>query len=107
LGSTGTYCTICLCEYEDQEELRVLHCKHAFHKQCIDQWISKYVNNCPVCRGDGVKRKERNSSENQNNTNDNNANNNNNNNQNSTDNSNTSHRFNRRNTNLNNALHNK
>lgn len=55
LGSTGSYCTICLCEYEDKEELRVLKCKHAFHKMCIDQWISKYVNNCPICRGEGVK----------------------------------------------------
>ncbi|ORX59355.1 hypothetical protein BCR36DRAFT_249279, partial [Piromyces finnis] len=51
LGSTGNSCTICLCEYEDKDEIRVLHCKHAFHKQCIDEWISKYVNNCPICRG--------------------------------------------------------
>ncbi|OUM60532.1 hypothetical protein PIROE2DRAFT_46142, partial [Piromyces sp. E2] len=51
LGSTGNSCTICLCEYEDKDEIRVLHCKHAFHKQCIDEWISKYVNNCPLCRG--------------------------------------------------------
>jgi len=58
LGSTGNSCTICLCEYEDKDEIRVLHCKHAFHKQCIDEWISKYVNNCPLCRGDGVKREQ-------------------------------------------------
>ncbi|ORY73308.1 hypothetical protein LY90DRAFT_503161 [Neocallimastix californiae] len=90
LGSTGTQCIICLCEYEDQDELRVLHCKHAFHKQCIDQWISKYVNNCPVCRGDGVKRENTNSNTiNLNNNNNNNftngrSNNSNNNNENNT-----------------------
>jgi len=31
-------CQVCLCEYEDKEEVRQLHkCSHVFHRECIDQ----------------------------------------------------------------------
>jgi len=42
-------CPICLADYEDGDELRVLPCNHFMHKICLDAWL---VNNpsCPTCR---------------------------------------------------------
>lgn len=44
-------CTICLCELEDEEDVRRLPCMHLFHQTCVDQWL---VTNrkCPICRVD-------------------------------------------------------
>ncbi|RLN09271.1 E3 ubiquitin-protein ligase RING1-like [Panicum miliaceum] len=48
LGASG--CTVCLCEFQDGELLRLLpKCAHAFHVQCIDTWLRAHVN-CPLCR---------------------------------------------------------
>ena len=44
-------CTICLCEYEEDEEVRRLPCMHLFHVQCVDQWLSTNKR-CPICRVD-------------------------------------------------------
>lgn len=46
-----TSCCICLKEYKTNTKLRVLPCKHEFHKKCIDKWFSAHVK-CPVCRLD-------------------------------------------------------
>jgi hypothetical protein len=37
-GSTGDKCSICLNAYEGGERLRMLKCKHAYHKDCLDNW---------------------------------------------------------------------
>jgi len=42
-------CAICMCDYEQQDEYRVLPCGHDFHKGCIDQWLKKKAL-CPLCR---------------------------------------------------------
>lgn len=43
-------CAICLCEFEDGEELRTLpDCSHSFHATCIDMWLYSHWN-CPMCR---------------------------------------------------------
>lgn len=44
----GDVCSICRCAFEDEDELRVLACKHADHKDCIDQWL-KMSKACPLC----------------------------------------------------------
>jgi hypothetical protein len=31
----------------------VLNCRHGFHKNCVDQWLSKGSNSCPACRTEG------------------------------------------------------
>ncbi|KAF9980715.1 hypothetical protein BGZ65_004764 [Modicella reniformis] len=41
-------CAICLCDYEDEEELRKMNCSHYFHKNCVDKWL-KLNRNCPLC----------------------------------------------------------
>ncbi|KAK3812314.1 MAG: hypothetical protein J3Q66DRAFT_54912 [Benniella sp.] len=44
-------CAICLCDYEDLEELRHLPCDHIFHKDCVDEWL-KLKRTCPLCKYD-------------------------------------------------------
>ncbi|RWR79315.1 hypothetical protein CKAN_00788500 [Cinnamomum micranthum f. kanehirae] len=46
----GTECSICLNEFREDENLRLLpNCIHAFHLPCIDTWLKSNVN-CPLCR---------------------------------------------------------
>ncbi|CAH1786268.1 unnamed protein product [Owenia fusiformis] len=42
-------CNVCMCEYEENQNIRILPCFHEFHDSCIDQWI-KGNPTCPVCR---------------------------------------------------------
>ncbi|XP_052186197.1 RING-H2 finger protein ATL64-like [Diospyros lotus] len=43
-------CAICLCEFEEGEELRALpECGHSFHVACIDMWLYSH-STCPICR---------------------------------------------------------
>ncbi|KAG0009367.1 hypothetical protein BGZ81_003472 [Podila clonocystis] len=44
-------CAICLCDYEDDEELRKMACTHYFHKECVDEWLRLHKN-CPLCKRD-------------------------------------------------------
>ncbi|EAW13953.1 RING finger protein [Aspergillus clavatus NRRL 1] len=51
----GDRCLICLSDYEVAEEVRQLtKCKHVYHRDCIDQWLTTGRNSCPLCRGEGV-----------------------------------------------------
>ncbi|MED6106571.1 hypothetical protein PIB30_005555 [Stylosanthes scabra] len=46
----GTDCSVCLCEFEEDDTLRLLpKCNHAFHLPCIDTWLASHTN-CPMCR---------------------------------------------------------
>lgn len=46
----GTDCSVCLCEFQEDETLRILpNCNHAFHIPCIDTWLRSHTN-CPTCR---------------------------------------------------------
>lgn len=44
-------CAVCLCEYQEGEELRMLPCFHKYHACCIDRWLDK-KSQCPMCRAD-------------------------------------------------------
>ena len=47
--NTDLECSICLGEFKDGEKCRQLECEHAFHEECIDQWLLKKIH-CPLCR---------------------------------------------------------
>ncbi|KOC18260.1 RING finger domain protein [Aspergillus flavus AF70] len=50
LGSEGkAECSICMDPVELGTEVTVLPCKHWFHYNCIEMWLSQH-NTCPHCR---------------------------------------------------------
>ncbi|KAL2065478.1 hypothetical protein VTL71DRAFT_3148 [Oculimacula yallundae] len=48
----GTECSICIADFVDNEEVRVLPCSHRFHPACIDPWLLNVSGTCPICRYD-------------------------------------------------------
>ncbi|KAM0023396.1 putative transcription factor C2H2 family [Helianthus debilis subsp. tardiflorus] len=53
-GDDDAMCSICLCEFEEDEELRTLpECLHSFHVSCIDMWLCSH-STCPICRTDAI-----------------------------------------------------
>lgn len=43
-------CVICLEEFRDCDTVKMIpFCKHVFHPECIDTWLSSHVT-CPICR---------------------------------------------------------
>ncbi|URE02092.1 E3 ubiquitin-protein ligase [Musa troglodytarum] len=49
-GKGSLECAVCLSEFKDDEELRLLpRCSHVFHTECIGAWLASHVT-CPVCR---------------------------------------------------------
>ncbi|XP_052205593.1 RING-H2 finger protein ATL1-like [Diospyros lotus] len=53
-GGRDNTCAVCLCEFEDGEEIRTLpECGHSFHADCIDMWLYSHFT-CPVCRTDNT-----------------------------------------------------
>ncbi|KAG7952740.1 hypothetical protein I3843_12G073500 [Carya illinoinensis] len=50
LAGAEAECSICLSEFVEGEGIRVLvRCKHGFHGQCIEEWLSSR-SSCPTCR---------------------------------------------------------
>uniref|UniRef100_UPI00358EBCC3 E3 ubiquitin-protein ligase RNF149 n=1 Tax=Myxine glutinosa TaxID=7769 RepID=UPI00358EBCC3 len=44
-------CAVCIEGYKSSEEVRVLPCKHFFHKNCVDPWLINH-RTCPMCKLD-------------------------------------------------------
>ena len=44
-------CSICLAEFAEGEELRMLCCLHVFHRHCVDRWLA-ISRECPLCKHD-------------------------------------------------------
>lgn len=42
-------CVICKSDFELNEKITVLECKHILHTECISEWV-KYKSECPTCR---------------------------------------------------------
>ncbi|KAI3892285.1 hypothetical protein MKX03_030687 [Papaver bracteatum] len=50
IGGNLADCAICLTEFVDGDEIRVLpQCGHGFHVGCIDTWLGSH-SSCPSCR---------------------------------------------------------
>jgi len=45
-------CGVCLVDFDDGDELRVLPCGHYFHRECIDHWLLNSSTLCPVDKRD-------------------------------------------------------
>lgn len=48
-GGGQQSCSICLAEFENDDEVTSLPCFHWFHKPEIDQWLAEN-NSCPICK---------------------------------------------------------
>jgi hypothetical protein len=42
-------CSICLDIIENNNFIKLINCKHIFHRSCINEW-KKINNTCPLCR---------------------------------------------------------
>ncbi|KAJ8753241.1 hypothetical protein K2173_017854 [Erythroxylum novogranatense] len=51
-GDDTDQCYICLADYDEGEEIRVLPCHHEYHMSCVDKWLKEIHGVCPLCRGD-------------------------------------------------------
>ncbi|CAD8101384.1 unnamed protein product [Paramecium sonneborni] len=44
------YCSICLENFNLPQNIRQTRCHHNFHAECINLWLEKAKNECPICR---------------------------------------------------------
>ncbi len=42
-------CSICLIDFEENDQVTKTNCNHIFHHSCITEW-SRYKKDCPICR---------------------------------------------------------
>ncbi|WAQ99501.1 GOLI-like protein, partial [Mya arenaria] len=51
LDSDADQCAVCIEPYKVCDVIRVLPCKHVFHKSCVDPWLLDQ-RSCPMCKMD-------------------------------------------------------
>lgn len=54
LNPSGDSCVVCFEPYKPNDIVRILTCKHVFHRNCIDPWILAR-GTCPMCKCDILK----------------------------------------------------
>jgi hypothetical protein len=45
-------CSICMSEFDIDDKILDIKCKHNFHKECLEEYLKKYNHICPICRQD-------------------------------------------------------
>ncbi|XP_027366411.1 E3 ubiquitin-protein ligase RHA2A [Abrus precatorius] len=48
-GTADHDCVVCQTTFNDGDHVRMLPCRHVFHRRCFDGWLH-YNFNCPLCR---------------------------------------------------------
>ena len=43
-------CAICVEDFQEGSDVRVLPCDHVFHPKCVDEWLSNHSSLCPLCK---------------------------------------------------------
>uniref|UniRef100_A0A3Q3VV30 RING-type domain-containing protein n=1 Tax=Mola mola TaxID=94237 RepID=A0A3Q3VV30_MOLML len=43
------HCAVCIEVYQLNDVVRILPCKHVFHKMCVDPWLNEHCT-CPMCK---------------------------------------------------------
>ncbi|KAJ1924974.1 hypothetical protein IWQ60_004864 [Tieghemiomyces parasiticus] len=43
-------CPVCESAFDLDDVLRLLPCGHAFHGDCVDEWLTQRVARCPLCK---------------------------------------------------------
>ncbi|CAG8432862.1 7350_t:CDS:2 [Diversispora eburnea] len=51
-SETRETCAICLEDFDDGDEIRELPCRHWYHVECIDPWLTTKSSSCPLCKND-------------------------------------------------------
>jgi len=49
LGPRTMECSICFASYCKGDRIRLIKCSHHYHEHCIDPWLIRYRNRCPLC----------------------------------------------------------
>lgn len=52
--SESETCPICLDDFEDGADVKVLPCQHFFHVNCINPWLEGRSGRCPLCKQDAI-----------------------------------------------------
>ncbi|XP_077102038.1 RING finger protein 150a [Siphateles boraxobius] len=42
-------CAVCIEDYKPNDVVRILPCRHVFHKNCVDPWLQDH-RTCPMCK---------------------------------------------------------
>ncbi|XP_067852062.1 E3 ubiquitin-protein ligase RNF130 isoform X2 [Heptranchias perlo] len=43
------HCAVCIEGYKSSDVVKILPCKHVFHKLCVDPWLNEHCT-CPICK---------------------------------------------------------
>lgn len=47
-GPSQDQCPVCMEDFEQGQEVRLLPCRHKFHPDCIDPWLLNVSGSCPL-----------------------------------------------------------